>query len=141
MPYPKLPPPPQQQFDHLPDNLRPTRAQLTHPHHPLLDLLPWPSVREKLVLIFSLPAEKRPPCAASPTALLELVYDIEDSAEGVRIWGDDPCSDKSWEVGEKVFVNWWWALDRDVIRRSNEMRRARGAKLLGQGSVLAGGMT
>ena len=123
-------------FDHLPQNLRPTVAQMTQPHHPVIDLLPWPKVRDKLIMMFSQPIEQRPPSAASPSALVELVYDIEDSAEGVRIWGDDPYSDQSWEVGEKVFSNWWWAFDTDVIRRSNEMRRSRGARLLGEGSIL-----
>ena len=125
------------QFGHLPSNLQPTVIQLSQPHHPIFDLLPWPTVRDKLILVFTQPPEIRPTAAKSPTALLEFVYDIEDSAEGVRIWGDDPHSDQSWEVGEKVFNNWWWAFDGDVIRRSNEMRKRRGARLLGmQGSVL-----
>ena len=126
------------QFRHLPANLRPTVTQMSQPHHPILDLLPWPTVRDKLILVFTQPADLRPKAAASPTALMEFVYDIEDSAEGVRIWGEDPFSDQSWEVGEKVFSNWWWAFDGDVIRRSNEMRQRRGAKLLGmgQGTVL-----
>ena len=125
------------QYRHLPPNLQPTVTQLSQPHHPILDLLPWPTVRDKLILVFTQPPDVRPKAAKSPTALLEFVYDIEDSAEGVRIWGDDPHSDQSWEVGEKVFSNWWWAFDGDVIRRSNAMRKRRGAKLLGmQGSVL-----
>lgn len=33
---------------------------------------------------------------------MDFVYDIEDSAEGVRIWGDDPCEWRNWELGEKV---------------------------------------
>ena len=121
----------------LPANYKPTRVQLNYPHHPFLDILPWPTVRDKLILVFSAPPEVRPKCASSPTALLEFVYDIEDTAEGVRIWGEDAFSDQAWEVGEKVFSNWWWAFDMDVIRRSNELKQRRGAKLLGmQGSVL-----
>ena len=125
------------QYGHLPPNLQPTVTQLSQPHHPIFDLLPWPTVRDKLILVFTQPPEVRPKAAKSPTALLEFVYDLEDSAEGVRIWGDDPHSDKGWEVGEKLFSNWWWAFDGDVIRQSNEMRKRRGARLLGmQGSVL-----
>lgn len=114
----------------LPPNLRPTTMQLSVPHHPVLDILPWPSVRDKLILIFSIPAEQRPAVAASPTALAELAYDLEDSTEGVRIWGDDPYDDQNWEVGQKFWERWWWALDSDVVRRSNELRRMRGARLL-----------
>lgn len=118
-------------YTHLPINLRPTIVQLSNPHHPVLDILPWPSVRDKLILVFSQPENHRPPSARSPTALVELIYDVEDSAEGVRIWGDDPYSDQNWEVGEKLFKNWWWALDSHVLRRSNQLRRDRGAALLG----------
>jgi hypothetical protein len=124
---------------HLPINLLPTAVQRTKPHHPMFDLLPWPTVRDKLILIFSVPPEMRPAVAAKPTAIVDLVYDIEDSAEGVRIWGDDPYSDQNWEVGEKAFRSWWWAFDSAVIQRSNNMRAIRGAKPLGletAGSVL-----
>lgn len=64
---------------------------------------------------------------------MDLAYDIEDSAEGIRIFGPDPYSDSNWEIGEKVFRSWWWAFDRDVIRRSNELRVSRGAPPLGVG--------
>jgi hypothetical protein len=120
-------------FDHLPVNLRPTPTQQRIPHHPMLDILVWPVVRDKLILVFSQPVEERPPIAASPTALLDLVYDIEDSAEGVRIWGDDPYDAENWETGEAVFKKWWWAIDSSIIGKSNKLRMERGAPLLGAG--------
>lgn len=125
-------------FKHLPLNLRPTSTQMTMQHHPVLDLMPWPSVRDKLILIFSQPAEFRPPIAASPTALVELVYDIEDSAEGIRIWGDDPYAAENWELGQKVFDRWWWAFDSRIVKDSNRKREQRGATLLttDRGSIL-----
>lgn len=123
------------QFAHLPMNLRPTVSQMTIPHHPALDILPWPSARDRLIMVLSQPVEYRPPSAASPMALLDFIYDIEDSTEGVRISGSDPYSENNWELGEKVFKSWWWAFDRDIIKKSNELRRTRGAPLLG-GSVL-----
>jgi hypothetical protein len=119
-------------YDHLPLNLRPTSAQLTLPHHPVLDILPWPTARNKLIHVFSQTPDLRPPGTRCPTALLDFVYDIEDSAEGVRIWGDDPCDWQNWEVGEKVFGKWWWAFDGDIIKNSNEWRINRGAPVLGQ---------
>jgi len=118
-------------YSHLPSNLRPTTIQIRNAHHPVFDILPWPSVRDKLILVFSQPHDMRPPKARSPTALLDLVYDMEDSAEGIRIWGDDPCADENWEIGEKLFSNWWWALNSQVINRSNAMRSSRGATMLG----------
>lgn len=44
----------------LPPNLHPVTAQLTIPHHPMLDLLPWPTVRERLICMFSMPSALRP---------------------------------------------------------------------------------
>lgn len=118
-------------YTHLPPNLRPSAVQSRFAHHPLLDILPWPSVRDRLITVFSQPEEFRPPSARSPTALVDLVYDLEDPVDGVRISGNDPCSGENWEVGEKLFKNWWWALDRRVLKRSNELRRNRGATMLG----------
>ena len=68
-------------------------------------------------------------------ALIDFVYDLEDSAEGTRISGADPCSESNWELGEKVFKSWWWVFDRDIVRQSNELRARRGAPMLG-GSIL-----
>lgn len=124
------------QFTHLPINLRPTWTQMTIPHHPVVDLLPWPSARDKMIKVLSQPPEMRPPGAASPMALVEFVYDLEDSAEGVRLSGNDPYSGQNWEVGEKLFRSWWWMLDGDIVRRSNELRALRGAPMLGSGSIL-----
>lgn len=118
-------------YSHLPANLRPTIIQIRNAHHPVFDILPWPSVRDKLIVVFSQAPDMRPPTARSPTALLDLIYDMEDPAEGIRIWGDDPYADGNWEIGEKMFSNWWWALNSQVVNRSNEMRRNRGASVLG----------
>ena len=125
-------------YSQIPDNLQPTLVQMTVPHHPMLDLLPWAAVRDRMITVMSQPVEVRPPQAASPLALLDFVYDIEDSSEGIRISGSDPYASDNWEVGEKVFKSWWWIFDRDVIRRSNELREKRGAPALGAslGSVL-----
>ncbi|KIW35684.1 uncharacterized protein PV07_02369 [Cladophialophora immunda] len=124
------------QFSYLPSNLQPTLVQMTIPHHPVIDLLPWPLARDRMIKVLSQPPQFRPPGAASPTALLDFVYDLEDSAEGVRISGGDPYSEMNWEVGEKVFKSWWWILDRDIVKRSNELRASRGAPMLGSGSIL-----
>jgi hypothetical protein len=114
----------------LPPNFEPTAAQRMIPHHPLFDILPWPSVRTKLITIFSLPMQARPMIARDPMALMQLVYDLDDSAEGLRTTGSDWRDEMNWEVGQKVFENWWFVLDRDIIRRSNALRERRGARRL-----------
>ncbi|KAF5640942.1 hypothetical protein F25303_7042 [Fusarium sp. NRRL 25303] len=74
----------------LPPSWQPTPSQVAIPHHPVFDLLPWPGVRERAIFILSLPDELRPPRAQGALAIVNFAYDVEDTAEGVRIYGDDP---------------------------------------------------
>ena len=111
----------------LPSNMWPTPTQNRISHHPLFDILPWPAVRDKLIFAFELPVERRPAAARDVNAVANLVYDMDDPAEGLRVVGEGSFEPEAWEVGQAVFVNWWWALDRGVVARSNEMRKARGA--------------
>jgi len=114
----------------LPPQFKPTTAQKHIPHHPIFDLLPWASARTKLICIFSQPIEMRPPAARDPLAVIHLIMDIDDEAEGFRLYGEDGFDDKNWEVGEKFFQHWWWALDREIVENSNRLRAARGARRL-----------
>lgn len=114
----------------LPPHLKPTKAQKHIPHHPIFDVIPWASARTKFICIFSQPMEVRPPAARDPLAIMHLLMDIDDEAEGFRIVGEDGFDGKNWEVGEKFFQNWWWALDRDIVDNSNRLRAQRGAKKL-----------
>lgn len=116
--------------DQLPLAWRPTPAQVLIKHHPVLDFLPWASVREKVIGIFSLPDELRPPSATGALAMINFVYDFEDSAEGVRIYGDDPYDPGSWEVGQLFFERWWFLFDREIVENSNRWRKLRGAEPL-----------
>lgn len=111
----------------LPASLEPTEAQKRIPHHPMLDILPWPSVRTKLICVFALPQQVRPPAARDPLALAQMMSDMDDDAEGFRVSGGGSFNVADWEVGQAFFRNWWWALDRSVIDRSNALRAKRGA--------------
>jgi hypothetical protein len=111
----------------LPLHLQPTTSQRLIPHHPILDLLPWPSTRDKLIQVFHLPPEMRPKSAQDPIGLLRFVYDMEDvSGEGIRVRGGDPFAPEAWEVGQVVFERWWWAFDGEIVESSNCVRRERG---------------
>ncbi|PTB70923.1 hypothetical protein BBK36DRAFT_1108462 [Trichoderma citrinoviride] len=113
--------------EQLPPAWKPTTSQLLVPHHPLLDFLPWPQVRDRVISIFSMPEGMRPPHAAGPLALVNFAYDFEDNSEGVRVYGGDPYDASCWEVGQVLFERWWFIFDRDVIENSNRWRRLRGA--------------
>jgi hypothetical protein len=99
----------------LPENLRPTRTQRQLPHHPLLDILPWPSVRDKLIMCFAQPAELRP----ARLGMEQLVADLEDEADGVvvKAGGAGPWEVERWEVGKALEKRWWFVLDAKVKRR------------------------
>uniref|UniRef100_A0A093VDE9 Uncharacterized protein n=1 Tax=Talaromyces marneffei PM1 TaxID=1077442 RepID=A0A093VDE9_TALMA len=122
----------------LPAHLRPTTTQILIPHHPILDLLPWPSTRDKLIRVFNLPPHLRPKSAQSPMGLVQLVQDMEDdSGEGVRPDSCDPFETCGWEIGQLMFEKWWWAFETEVVVRSNQARKKRGKKALTmQGSEL-----
>ncbi|KAL2864194.1 uncharacterized protein BJX67DRAFT_384028 [Aspergillus lucknowensis] len=111
----------------LPTHLQPTPTQRLLPHHPVLDILPWPSTRDKLIQTFNLPPELRPESAQHPTGMLRLVYDMEDEGgEGMRIRGDDIFEPGAWEIGQVVFQRWWWAFDSVLVERCDQARRRRG---------------
>lgn len=111
----------------LPSHLQPTRTQRLIAHHPLLDLLPWPSTRDKLIQVFNLPIHMRPGNAQDPMGLVRFVYDVEDdSGEGLAITGQNPLEPGTWEIGQLVFERWWWAFDTSAVESSNRSRKNRG---------------
>jgi hypothetical protein len=114
----------------LPSNLESTEVQRRVPHHPLFDILPWPSVRTKFICVFAQPAQMRPPAARDPLALMQLIFDTDDFAEGLRLAGAEAYKETNWEVGQAFFTNWWWALDPTVVENSNLLRAKRGAEKL-----------
>lgn len=115
----------------LPSHLLPTRTQRMISHHPIIDLLPWPSTRDKLIQVFHLPVNLRPSTAQDPMGLLRLVYDMEDGGgEGMRISGDDPFEPSVWEIGQVMFERWWWAFEISVVERCNRARGNRGERVL-----------
>jgi hypothetical protein len=117
--------------DELPSHLRPTPTQRMIPHHPLLDLLPWPETRDKFIQVFNLPVNLRPQSAQDPLGLARLVYDIEDpGGEGLKICGQNPIQSNDWEIGQLIFERWWWAFDTDIVERSNRAREVRGEQRL-----------
>ncbi|EEH36277.1 hypothetical protein PAAG_00600 [Paracoccidioides lutzii Pb01] len=113
-------------IESLPAHLQPTPTQRLIPHHPILDLFPWPTTRNKLIQVFSMPEDLRPASASHPMALMNLVYDIEDPTEGMRVSGTDPFQIDMWEIGQRVFERWWWAFETKVIDISNNLRQNRG---------------
>ncbi|KAF2874540.1 hypothetical protein BDV95DRAFT_604710 [Massariosphaeria phaeospora] len=130
--------------DHsLPPSFYPTPAQIAIPHHPLIDTLVWPSVREKLICMLALPSAVRPPIArdddgdGQSKAVIQLMHDLDDVDEGLKVhgntttWNDgSELAPESWEVGEQFFRNWWWCLDTKILELTNRKRKERGQSAL-----------
>jgi hypothetical protein len=114
----------------LPGNLKATDVQRRVPHHPLFDVLPWPSVRTNFISVFVMPAQMRPPTARDPMALMQLMFDMDDATERFRVTGSEIYQEENWEIGQGFFSNWWRALDRAVVENSNSLREKRGADKL-----------
>jgi hypothetical protein len=113
----------------VPAWLQPTTVQQTIPHHPFIDILPWPSVRTKLILALAQPAHLRPPAARDTNPMITLMADTDDIVDGCRVNGDGFNAD-DWEVGQAFFSNWWWALDPKIVNSTNQKRVQRGASRL-----------
>jgi hypothetical protein len=117
-------------FSKLPPSFQPTPTQLRVPHHPLLDIIPWPSLRTKLILMFAMPPDLRPPNARDPESIMQISNDMDDPADGFIVNGPSGMSDDDWEIGEAFLKNWGWAIDRDIVARTNASRARRGVPRL-----------
>ena len=114
----------------LPENLMPTEAQLALPHHPALDILPWPAVRTRLIRMYNMPSDLWPrhPADGTESSFVRFIYDMEDG--GVKVTGPDPAKESAWEIEQTFFECWWWALDQAIVANSNLKRLARGQPML-----------
>ena len=103
-----------------PKNLRPTYLQITVEHHPWIDLLPDPTMRDNILLLGS-EFDDEPLC-----------HDIVDNrhgdqSEGLIVWGD-PWDPECWEIGENFCRKWGWIVQgcHNLFRATNKWRVSRG---------------
>ncbi|KAG9247324.1 hypothetical protein BJ878DRAFT_194429 [Calycina marina] len=109
--------------DTLPDVLKPTDLQLATPHSIGIDLIPSPSLRERLLRVTSDVAQR---------FLHESGINAEngDDLGHLMIWGDDALNEMSWEFSEWVLQRWRWLLGRKTVSRTNYWRSQRGVRAL-----------
>ncbi|PRP82715.1 hypothetical protein PROFUN_09977 [Planoprotostelium fungivorum] len=101
-------------LDNLPPNLRPTHLQMVTPHHPYIDLLPWPAFRDRLLSVANLIDED------------VLCADMHDNGEGFVVWGSSPNDEWSWEISEYFAKKYWFLMDYNMLRSTNWWRSQRG---------------
>ena len=104
-----------------PRALVPTALQTSIPHQPFVDLLPFPSIRTKILQAGSLISPK------------EMWNDLSDG--GVKVWGRTPWEEKGWEFGESFIVKWWFLLDDEILSTANFWRGTRDEPMLSMGAI------
>jgi hypothetical protein len=107
-----------------PANLRPTNLQLTVEHHPWIDLLPDPRMRNNILLLGD-DYDDGPLC-----------HDVVDNRHGKQsesliVWGD-PCNPDSWEIGEDFYKKWPSVVQgcHRLFKATNDWRVRRGERKL-----------
>ncbi|PLB54761.1 hypothetical protein P170DRAFT_452423 [Aspergillus steynii IBT 23096] len=109
----------------LPMPLQPTAIQRSIPHHPWLDLLPVPQMRDNLILAGEFEEED------------QLCLDMKGSGSstagrsGIIVWSD-PWDPSGWEVTEAFVGSWGWVIRNchDLALSTNHWRASRSEKPL-----------
>ncbi|CAG8952207.1 hypothetical protein HYFRA_00000947, partial [Hymenoscyphus fraxineus] len=119
----------------LPPDLQPTTTQRLVPHHPELDILPFPEIRDAFILSQSKYDEFE--------LCHDLIFGVERSSfegggavigdgTGLRVWSDPWCAG-SWEVEEGFARKYWELMCEELLRSTNMWREMRGEEPLGFG--------
>ena len=109
----------------LPLNLQPTMMQRSTPHHPWLDLLPDPQMRDNLILAGDFEEET------------QLCLDMKGHGSthtgrtGIIVWSD-PWDPAGWEVTEPFARSWGWVIRdcRALAHSTNRWRAKRNERPL-----------
>lgn len=96
----------------IPPSIAPTVQQQLVPHKPYIDMLPWPSVRDRIL--------------RSMTAINEAEFIQDMGSEELKVWGRAPWDQMSWEVGPNFAHKWWFLMDEKIISITNFWRSQRG---------------
>ena len=109
-------------IDCLPLSLQPTIFQLTIPHHPWIDLLPVPELRDSLL--------RRGPNSFDAAELcrdMRGFQQVEGGRGGVAVWGQswDPYG---WEISPAFAQKWPWVVQgcQSLLESTNNWRSTRG---------------
>jgi hypothetical protein len=122
-------------FDYITPHLRPTVAQIRHRHHPYLDVLPFPTLRERIIEACSLD---------SP------ILDEEDlcddlQKDGLICWGSylgdgnratgsgAPWDYRSWEAQPWFLKKWWFFVggsQGELFQQTQWWHKMRGDRLV-----------
>ncbi|EWZ27789.1 hypothetical protein FOZG_18491 [Fusarium oxysporum Fo47] len=100
----------------LPSPITPTQLQRSVPHRSYLDMLPWASLRDRLL--------------KSLSVINEDEFMLEMRNGNLRIWGTVPWEPMGWEVSKEFAKRWWFLMDNGILQTTNFWRSQRGEKPL-----------
>jgi hypothetical protein len=108
-------------IDSLPPSLQPTIFQLTIPHHPWIDLLPVPELRNNL-----LSQDPKTYDAVQLCRDMRGFQQVTDGKGGVAIWGQ-PWDPQCWEVSPAFAQKWPWVVQgcQGLLASTNHWRAIR----------------
>ncbi|KAL5508357.1 hypothetical protein ACEPAH_5976 [Sanghuangporus vaninii] len=95
----------------LPQSLRPTLVQRTVPHESVIDTIPHPELRDRLILL---------------RGRFDLVDALHDYTKSLTLHGDDVLAHSNWEIGENWLRRYGFLVDQPVLNICNRWRRERG---------------
>ncbi|PVH86379.1 hypothetical protein DL98DRAFT_602101 [Cadophora sp. DSE1049] len=104
-----------------PSALTPTPLQAMIPHLPYVDLIPFPSIRDRLL---------------QSQHVISGVEIWGDITRDVTVWGNTPWDEGGWEIGESFAVKWWFLIDDEVLKSTNFWRGARDERKLSMGEIM-----
>lgn len=109
-----------------PESLRPTDVQRRYPHHPWIDLLPFPRLRDNVLLAVEAGLLDEDELCVDVVET-EAVWGHEESKPALIVWGK--ASDSGgWEVNPAFVRRWGWLLRgcSDIVAATNYWRERRG---------------
>ncbi|KAL7811206.1 hypothetical protein V8C44DRAFT_102538 [Trichoderma aethiopicum] len=117
----------------LPESLLPTALQKSTAHHPWIDILPFPQMRDNLLRLEagSSTAAQKHQYDADSLCNWMVGLDASQKESGLILWGE-PWDVAAWEVTADFLREWGWTVEGclDLFRSTNHWRRKRGLRPL-----------
>ncbi|PVH76768.1 NAD(P)-binding protein [Cadophora sp. DSE1049] len=100
----------------LPPSLAPTLQQRFVPHKPYVDMLPWPSMRDRIL--------------NSPSSINDIEFQADMASNDIKVWGATSWDPVGWEISPNFAKKWWFLIDDGILQTANFWRTM--GKLLSQ---------
>lgn len=109
----------------IPVSLRPTMLQRTKPHHPWLDIFPFPQMRDNIIDVEEVIDD------------IQLCHDVmafwdtRNTEAMLLVWGH-PWDPTNWEVTQGFLRKWGWTIRgcSEILESTNVWRNLRGEQKL-----------